>query len=87
MITIRKTACGEEQRVLDFYYALIDDMKNATYPSFSERKKLEAARDVVTTDKQKRRSQRPALLILLCKSSIQNLLYILLGGIIGLSKM
>ncbi|GEM_PF-5119322 len=40
MITIRKAACGEEQRVLDFYYALIDDMKNATYPSFSERKNL-----------------------------------------------
>lgn len=37
MITIRKAACGEEQHVLDFYYALIDDMKNATYPSFSER--------------------------------------------------
>lgn len=32
MITIRKAACGEEQRVLDFYYSLIDDMKNATYP-------------------------------------------------------
>jgi ribosomal protein S18 acetylase RimI-like enzyme len=32
MITIRKAAFGEEQRVLDFYDTLIDDMKNAIYP-------------------------------------------------------
>jgi hypothetical protein len=33
MITIRKAACGEEQRVLDFYYALMVHDLGCTNPA------------------------------------------------------
>lgn len=48
MIEIRKAGCGEENVILDFYYRLIDHMKETAYPLRWEKGVYPVLPDIVT---------------------------------------